>query len=120
MSWAVNLHLPLAINLAVSRHFFSPELSIWQLESITAVFSMQKRKCITSHMSAVRTQIEHEAFRPQVQCIIAGDINIDFIKITENKDTADYLNNLLTNSFMPTILMPVSYTHLTLPTIYSV
>ena len=40
------------------------------------------------------------------RCIIAGDINIDFVKIAHSKDTADYLNNLLTNSFMPTILMP--------------
>jgi len=44
------------------------------------------------------------------RCIIAGDINIDFIKIVENKDTADYLNNLLINSFMPTILMPTRIT----------
>ena len=44
------------------------------------------------------------------RCIIAGDINIDFIKIIENKDTADYLNNLLINSFMPTILMPTRIT----------
>jgi len=47
------------------------------------------------------------------RCIIAGDINIDFIKIAENKDTVDCLNNLLINSFMPTILMPILPTRIT-------
>ena len=42
------------------------------------------------------------------RCIIARDINIDFIKIAENKDTADYLNNLLINSFIIIIIIIIS------------
>ena len=39
-------------------------------------------------------------------CLIAGDINVDLTKCKVNNHTAEYINNLLTHNFMPTILMP--------------
>ena len=45
-----------------------------------------------------------------VPCIIAGDINIDFLKITTNKQTENYLNALLTHNFTPTLLLPTRLT----------
>ena len=43
-------------------------------------------------------------------CIIAGDINIDLIKCTNNKPTTNYIDNLLTYNFTPTIVMPTRIT----------
>jgi len=43
-------------------------------------------------------------------CIIAGDINIDLIRHSSHNSTADYVNNLLVNNFMPTIIMPTRIT----------
>jgi len=39
-------------------------------------------------------------------CIIAGDINIDFVKYGIYHETTDYVNNLLVNNFVPMIIMP--------------
>ena len=43
-------------------------------------------------------------------CIIAGDMNIDLIKSTGHSCTSQYVENLLINNFMPTILMPTRIT----------
>jgi len=48
--------------------------------------------------------------KTKTPCIVAGDTNIDFRKFTENRETADYLNNLLINNFTPTVLMPTRIT----------
>ena len=39
-------------------------------------------------------------------CIVAGDMNIDLVKNTTNKQTSDYWEMLITHNFLPTILMP--------------
>ena len=39
-------------------------------------------------------------------CIIAGDINIDFVKYGVHHETADYVNNYLVNNFVTMIIMP--------------
>ena len=43
-------------------------------------------------------------------CIIAGDINIDLVKCNDNCDTAEYVDTLLTNNFMPAIILPTRIT----------
>jgi hypothetical protein len=44
-------------------------------------------------------------------CIIAGDINIDLTKCNDNRDTAEYVDTLLTNNnFMPAIILPARIT----------
>jgi hypothetical protein len=43
-------------------------------------------------------------------CIIAGDLNIDLAKCNHNKETADYVETLITNNFMPTIILPTRIT----------
>ena len=43
-------------------------------------------------------------------CVIAGDVNIDLTKCTSSRDTADYVDCILTNNFMPVILMPTRIT----------
>ena len=44
-------------------------------------------------------------------CIIAGDINIDMIKFSSHQDTKFYLDTLILNNFIPTILMPTRITN---------
>jgi len=39
-------------------------------------------------------------------CYIAGDINIDVTKCNLNKQTAEYVNMLLSNNCVPTIILP--------------
>ena len=34
------------------------------------------------------------------------DINIDLVKCNDNRDTAEYVDTLLTNNFMPAIILP--------------
>lgn len=43
-------------------------------------------------------------------CIFAGDLNVDLLKYETNKDTTDFVNNLLVRNFLPTILMPTRIT----------
>jgi len=41
---------------------------------------------------------------------IAGDINIDVTKCNLNKQTAEYVDMLLSNNFVPTIILPTRIT----------
>jgi len=43
-------------------------------------------------------------------CVIAGDLNIDLCKCFVNNDVAAYVDNLVSNNFMPVILMPTRIT----------
>ena len=43
-------------------------------------------------------------------CIITGDINIDIIKFENRTAVEDYLNTMLRNAFMPTIILPTRVT----------
>jgi len=43
-------------------------------------------------------------------CLLAGDFNIDLCKTERNKQTADYVDSLLINNFLPTIIMPTRIT----------
>ena len=44
---------------------------------------------------------------------MAGDFNIDLTTCEQNKPTSEYLNSLLTNNFLPAILMPTRITEST-------
>ena len=44
--------------------------------------------------------------KKKIPCIIAGDINIDFVKYDAHRETTDYVTNLLVNNFIPMIIMP--------------
>jgi len=50
--------------------------------------------------------------KTKIPCVIAGDINIDLIRYSSHNPTSDYVNNLLVNNFMPTIIMPTRITDL--------
>jgi len=43
-------------------------------------------------------------------CIIAGDMNIDLLKCGSHSSTAQYVDNLMVNHFIPTVLMPTRIT----------
>ena len=45
-----------------------------------------------------------------VRCILVGDINIDFLKIHENKSISAYVDNLLLYNCLPVILLPTRIT----------
>ena len=42
-------------------------------------------------------------------CIIVGNLNIDLCKYSTHGPTKDYINNLLSNNFLPHIIMPTHY-----------
>jgi len=42
-------------------------------------------------------------------CVIAGDLNIDLCKYSTHGPTKDYINNLLSNNFLPHIIMPTHF-----------
>jgi len=46
----------------------------------------------------------------KIPCIVAGDFNIDLQTCEHNKPTSSYMDCLLTNNFLPTILMPTRIT----------
>jgi len=46
----------------------------------------------------------------KIQCIVAGDVNIDLSKTEYNVDTANYVDMILMNNFTATALMPTRIT----------
>jgi len=50
--------------------------------------------------------------KTKTPCIIAGDININLIVYNNRNPTSDFVNNLLLNNFLPTIIMPTRITDL--------
>ena len=66
----------------------------------------QPVKEFRSHFGEILDQLSTQ----KLPTVVAGDINIDFIRCTDHTETAEYLNNLLENSFMPMILMPTRIT----------
>jgi len=62
----------------------------------------------TSALDTVLSEISSQ----KIKCIIAGDINIDLTKCTVSSDTNAYVDNLVMNNFVPTILMPTRITSL--------
>jgi hypothetical protein len=42
--------------------------------------------------------------------LFAGDLNIDMAKCNRNKETADYVETLITNNLMPTVILPTRVT----------
>jgi len=42
-------------------------------------------------------------------CIIVGDLNIDLCKYSTHGRTVDYINNVLSNNFLPYIIMPTHF-----------
>ena len=42
--------------------------------------------------------------------MITGDINIDLVKCDSNRKTAEYVDTLLLNNFVPTVIMPIRIT----------
>jgi Reverse transcriptase (RNA-dependent DNA polymerase) len=46
----------------------------------------------------------------KTSCIIAGDMNIDFLQVETNKNVENYLNNLILNNFLPVLLLPTRIT----------
>jgi hypothetical protein len=59
-----------------------------------------------NNMDAVLANIAAQ----HLPCIIAGDINIDLTKCDTSSDTADYVDMLLANAFVPLIVMPTRIT----------
>jgi len=45
-----------------------------------------------------------------IPCFIAGDFNIDLIKWNSNSGISEYLDSLLINNFMPTLVLPTRLT----------
>ena len=47
-------------------------------------------------------------------CVLAGDFNMDLTKCIHNNQVAEYVDNLLTNNFIPVTVMPTRI-HILLP-----
>jgi len=45
-----------------------------------------------------------------IPCFVAGDINIDFLKASQNNSIYKYLNCLISNNFLPSIVLPTRIT----------
>jgi len=43
-------------------------------------------------------------------CVIAGDMNIDLLKYSTHTTTKSYINNLISNNFLPVVVMPTCIT----------
>ena len=74
-------------------------------------------KLFTEHLENSLSKIESNSGIKH--SIITGDFNIDLVKFDLNNNTIEYLNTVLKNGFIPTILLPTRVTNLThLYTIY--
>jgi len=45
-----------------------------------------------------------------IPCIVIGDVNINLVTTATNKVTSDYVNSLIMNNFLPTLLLPTQIT----------
>ena len=66
-------------------------------------------KVFTEHFEKSLSKIENN--RSIKHSIIKGDFNIDLIKFDLNDNTNEYLNVVLKNGFIPTILLPTRVTN---------
>ena len=71
---------------------------------VTVTFSLVQN--FTANMDVVFAKLSCQA----LPCVIAGDLNIDLCKCSVNNDIAAYVDNLVSNNFMPVILMPTRIT----------
>ena len=62
------------------------------------------------HNSSTLDDTMSKLSNKKLPCIVAGDLNIDLTKCSTNKNTAYYVNSVLANNFIPTILMPTRIT----------
>ena len=65
-------------------------------------------KLFTEHFEKSLSKIENNRFIKH--SISTGDFNVDLIKFDLNNNTNEYLNTVLKNSFIPTILLPTRVT----------
>ena len=65
-------------------------------------------KLFTDQIENSLSKIEND--RTIKHSVITGDFNIDLIKFDLNNNINDYLNTILQNSFVPTILLPTRVT----------
>jgi len=66
----------------------------------------QSIKTFIPEMEAVLGKLSDQ----DLPCIIAGDINIDLTKCSSDVETANYVDQLLINNFIPVITMPTRIT----------
>ena len=66
-------------------------------------------KLFTEHLENSLSKIESNSGIKH--SIITGDFNIDFVKFDLNNNTNEYLNTVLKNGFVPTILLPTRVTN---------
>ena len=45
------------------------------------------------------------------ECVLVGDFNINFLKITEKEAFSKFYDTLITNSFIPTITYPTRFSN---------
>ena len=60
----------------------------------------------TTQLSAIMEKINSE----NKKCIIAGDFNIDGLKINNNESTSNFFNSIVEQAFIPTITLPTRIT----------
>ena len=65
-------------------------------------------KLFTEHLEKSLSKIENN--RSIKHSIITGGFNVDLIKFDLNDNTNKYLNTVLKNGFIPTILLPTRVT----------
>ena len=46
----------------------------------------------------------------RLPCVVAGDINNDFLKYSAHSTTTSYIDHLFSNNFLPVIVMPTRIT----------
>ena len=66
-------------------------------------------KLFTEHLENSLSKIESNSGIKH--SIITGDFNIDLVKFDLNNNTNEYLNTVLKNGFIPTILLPTRVTN---------
>ena len=66
-------------------------------------------KLFTEHLENSLSKIEND--RTIKHAIITGDFDIDVIKFDLNNNTNEYLNTVLKNGFIPSIILPTRVTN---------
>ena len=93
------------------HRLYSFDKWLYLVTSISFSFTISTIATQTIYTRPLSMNLFHylKIYRGNSKVIIAGDFNIDLLKINENVTLGDYLNSLVAQSFYPQITLPTRF-----------
>lgn len=89
--------------------FLFVEIEKMNIKTLIGVTYKPPKTSIDSYLSCFSTLLDKIGNNAR-NCFIAGDYNIDLLKVDNNEETSSFFNNLLSYSYFPSIVKPTRIT----------